>query len=1062
MRAPTRLTGIVAGGFVLSVLIAAGGPRGPVAAGPGRVAEAVALTGSPVRVTAWDEVAPDGRTAHYYAISLDGLAWTRVRQTEYTVRLRYDEFDPLVRQPAVAAALALPVAEAPADQVEQVDIVQFITPPLEEYRAAIRNLGGTVEAYLADHCHLVRMTPGVADQVRALPFVRWVGPYEPAYRLEEALAEGLAIADDAVQTQRYNIMVFEGGRRQKDAVANRIAAIGGVVDRPSAGKRLLEATLTGAQLRQVAGWNEVQFIDVWGPLEPDMDIAREAGGANYVEGLTGFSGEGVRGEVLDIGFNTTHVDFASRPLIWHNGVGNVESHGASTSGIIFGDGTGDAQGRGLLPDGQGIIADTEYIFLGEGRYEHIRQLLGPPYFASFHSSSVGSPQTTLYTTISADMDDALFDWDLLHCQSQSNTGNQTSRPQAWAKNIVSVGAIRHMNTLTMADDCWGCGSGAASIGPAADGRIKPDLAFYYDFIFTTTAGSPVAYTTSFGGTSGATPITAGYFGLLMQMWSEGLFHPVVATNTVFENRPHMTTSKALMINTATQWNFLGPTHDLTRVHQGWGEPSIQNAYDLRDQMLIVNETDLLTNLGSKSYEVTVDPGEPAVKFTLVYADPAGNPASSHARINDLTLMVMAPGGAVYWGNNALTAGLWSPPGGVANTVDTVENVFVQNPAAGTWTATVSADELIEDSHVETETLDADYALVISGIQPVQPPIVILLPEGTPDLVPPGSPTDIAVTILDGAESVVPSTATLHYRFDSGDSFSTAMMTHDGGSDYTATLPGGACGSTPQFYFSAEGDGSSAVSNPGNAPTSYYNSDVGTLVTVVDDDFDVDMGWTVFNEPGNVDGGWDRGAPVGGGDLGDPPTDYDGSGRCWLTDNVDGNSDVDGDYTRLISPVFDLDGADATFHYALWYSNNVGSNPNADTMRVDISTDGGGSWMLADTVGPSTGTTWMIQSVHVNDVATPTSTTQIRFSVNDAGLGSVVEAGLDGFSITVVECLNACPWDCDGSGDGLVGVDDFLAVLAQWGQTGTSCHFAGGGAVGVDEFLDVLAHWGNCP
>lgn len=56
----------------------------------------------------------------------------------------------------------------------------------------------------------------------------------------------------------------------------------------------------------------------------------------------------------------------------------------------------------------------------------------------------------------------------------------------------------------------------------------------------------------------------------------------------------------------------------------------------------------------------------------------------------------------------------------------------------------------------------------------------------------------------------------------------------------------------------------------------------------------------------------------------------------------------------------------------------------------------------------------------------------------------------------------CPWDCDGSGDGIVGVDDFLAVLSRWGQSATSCHFAGGATVGVDEFLDVLAHWGLCP
>jgi hypothetical protein len=57
--------------------------------------------------------------------------------------------------------------------------------------------------------------------------------------------------------------------------------------------------------------------------------------------------------------------------------------------------------------------------------------------------------------------------------------------------------------------------------------------------------------------------------------------------------------------------------------------------------------------------------------------------------------------------------------------------------------------------------------------------------------------------------------------------------------------------------------------------------------------------------------------------------------------------------------------------------------------------------------------------------------------------------------------NPCPGDCDPPGDGLVGVNDFLQLLAEWGGPG-SCDIDGNGVVDVGDFLDLLAFWGPCP
>ena len=57
-------------------------------------------------------------------------------------------------------------------------------------------------------------------------------------------------------------------------------------------------------------------------------------------------------------------------------------------------------------------------------------------------------------------------------------------------------------------------------------------------------------------------------------------------------------------------------------------------------------------------------------------------------------------------------------------------------------------------------------------------------------------------------------------------------------------------------------------------------------------------------------------------------------------------------------------------------------------------------------------------------------------------------------------MGVCPWDC-GDGDGNVGIVDFLALLAGWGEPG-ACDFDGGGVVGINDFLQLLANWGPCP
>lgn len=343
---------------------------------------------------------------------------------------------------------------------------------------------------------------------------------------------------------------------------------------------------------------------------------------------------------------------------------------------------------------------------------------------------------------------------------------------------------------------------------------------------------------------------------------------------------------------------------------------------------------------------------------------------------------------------------------------------------------------------------------------------IAFPSGTPEIVQSTGQT-VPVTITPVQGSLNPTSALLNYSVNGG-AFTTAPLQPLGGNSYNAVFPTLTCGDQVRWYVTAQTTSGVMAVAPADAPLTAVNSFVAqAVVGGAEDTLETNSGWVVNGVSDTATGGlWVRADPVGtAAQPGDDHTPAPGV-NCWVTGNGStgstnaGDADVDAGTTTLTSPNFNAtQGNNARISYWRWYSNNAGSAPNADSMPVMISNDGGANWVQLELVTENAGA-WVKKSFRIADFLTPSSQIKLRFIARDLNAGSVVEAAVDDVRIEYVQCYK--PGDVDG--DGLVNTDDLIAVITQWGACPAPPSNCPGdlvptGTVNTDDLIQVITNWG---
>lgn len=603
-------------------------------------------------------------------------------------------------------------------------IIQFSGPIQEAWKRDLADRGVKFLWYLPNYAFVVRMVPSLEAQVRLHPAVRWVGLYQPAYKIsgqpEFKSREGRVTSVILVHYDEDLNQVLDGLK------AYGVEVIESTV---SEFNKMIKADLPLETLEAVAGMRQVSWIEPWYPNKLHNDLCQWVVQTNS-SGNRAVWDHGIRGEgqVLsssDSGIRVTHNMFydpsvpltnfgdypTHRKVVAYKQIGEATFgdeavnyyHGSHTGGTLCGDDS--INGGSSAYDGMAYKARI-YFMDGGGSssgiwgYNDLAYLFGPPHGgvpgypetrAYIMSNSWGAQQTSGPMPYDAEcMSLDQYTWankDFLPFFSQGNTdaGNYIGRP-AVSKNCVSVGASRN-------------GTGANILasfsvyGPTQDGRTKPMVVAPGDGqtantgLYSANGANNTGYVQMMG-TSMSCPAAAGATVLVRQYYTEG-WYPSGTKTPADAFVPSAALLKATLLAGADKGTPVIPD-----TRYGWGRVNLDSSLffsgDARKLAVVDDATGLQTGM-YKEYSFTVADSLGQFRAALCWTDYPGQPGAGRQLVNDLDMTLTDPYGATYKGN-VFGSSVSTPNSGNYDSLNVEENFRRLSGAyrPGIWKLKVSA------------------------------------------------------------------------------------------------------------------------------------------------------------------------------------------------------------------------------------------------------------------------------------------------------------------------------------------------------------------------------------
>jgi hypothetical protein len=679
-------------------------------------------------------------------------------QLDTRLHVKNFSFDPLAEKPRAENL-------NPRSYFENLDnsggdfLVQFDAPIKGEWLAELKSVGLETVQYFPNQAYLVKGSATAARAAQKLARVRFVGEYHPAYRLPAELSW---VFDDVVTKDSYGVdraAAYDISVSKSADVNNLLSIIqkanGQILHRMSLANNYFDVVrvqLPPNALVNVVRASGVIAIDPYIKPEKEDERAAQIVAGNFTNATTlaapgydpktqfGVDGSNVTVAVVDDGvgipgdggFYTTTGNAVDGPL--RGATVGAAGHGHLQSTIIAGaapfsvlDPLGYNYGLGIAPKANIVnipflragytgddAATANDTFVTAGPNGQTGALSNNSWGAGTNGN-VYSARAALWDGLVRDATTVASIDPLLIVFSAGNQGTSGLTQPKVAKNVISVAASENVRP---GEASSGGSTGAAdnleqlpdfsSRGPAADGRIKPDITAPGDAVAGGRSGPDVLFGNidtfhrRSSGTSHAAPQVAGAAALFIEGWR----------SSHLGARPSPAMTKAAILNSGVDMTGTGAIATIPNGAEGWGRINLKNVFTPANQLLALDQTEVFTDPGqSYVWNGAVASDARDLRIALVWTDPPA--AVDPALVNNLDLEVEV-NGTLYRGN-VFTAGV-STAGGVANTKDNVEKVLLAGIAQGaSLKITVKATAINGDGVLgNADTTDQHFALVCTN------------------------------------------------------------------------------------------------------------------------------------------------------------------------------------------------------------------------------------------------------------------------------------------------------------------------------------------------------------